>query len=118
MTQHCIFCRIVAREATAKVVYEDDRAVAFEDIARGAPLHVLVVPREHVESVVELADEALLGHLVAIASRVARDAGNADSGFRIVTNTGPDAGQAVPHLHFHVVAGRPLGPPWSRAHDR
>lgn len=118
MTQHCIFCRIIAKETPAKVVYEDDRALAFEDIAGAAPLHVLVVPRDHVESVAELADEALVGHLVAVAVRVAGDAGCAASGFRIVTNTGPDAGQAVPHLHFHVVGGRALGLPWSPRGDR
>ena len=111
----CIFCRIAAKQAPAQLAYEDDRAVAFHDIAPMAPFHVLVIPRAHVASVAETDDPALVGHLVTVAARLARDAGYAERGFRIATNTGPEGGQAVPHLHFHVYAGRPLGLPVSPA---
>ncbi|CAN5127207.1 histidine triad nucleotide-binding protein [soil metagenome] len=111
----CIFCRIATKAALAKIAYEDDRVIAFHDAAPQAPFHVLVIPRTHVVSLAEADDPALLGHLLTVAARIARDAGLAERGFRVATNTGPDGGQAVPHLHFHVLAGRPLGLPVSPA---
>jgi histidine triad (HIT) family protein len=111
--ESCIFCRIASKAAPAKIAYEDDRAVAFHDAAPQAPLHVLVISRAHVVSLAEADDPALLGHLLTVAARIARDAGFAERGFRVATNTGPDGGQAVPHLHFHVLGGRPLGLPAS-----
>ena len=109
----CLFCRIVAGEIPAGVVYEDDLAVAFEDLRPQAPVHVLVVPRKHVENVaaLEAEDEALAGHLLRVACRVARDKGVAESGFRVVANVGRHAGQSVDHLHLHVLGGRRLGWP-------
>jgi histidine triad (HIT) family protein len=106
----CIFCKIVAGEIPAAKVYEDERAVAFNDINPQAPTHALVIPRAHVASLSETGegDEALLGHLLRVAARVAREEGHAEGGYRTVINTGPDAGQTVFHIHVHVLAGRTL----------
>ncbi len=106
----CIFCKIVAGEIPAGRVYEDDRAVAFKDINPQAPTHALVIPREHVASLndADESHEALLGHLLLVAARVARQEGHAEGGYRTVINTGPDAGQTVFHVHVHVLGGRRL----------
>ncbi len=107
----CVFCRIAAGEIPADVVASDEHFVAFRDQQPLAPVHLLVVPRRHVASLDELeglgADDgaALLPFIVATA----RAAGVAESGYRLITNTGPDAGQEVMHLHWHIVGGRPLG---------
>jgi histidine triad (HIT) family protein len=108
-----LFTRIVNREIPAKIVYEDDRVLAFEDIAPKAPTHVLVVPKKEIASLDALADDdgALMGHLLLVIQRVARDLGVATSGYRVVVNTGADGGQSVDHIHFHLLAGRPLGWP-------
>ncbi|HEX8116143.1 MAG TPA: histidine triad nucleotide-binding protein [Pyrinomonadaceae bacterium] len=107
---NCIFCKIVAGEIPASKVYEDDRAVAFRDINPQAPTHALVIPRSHVASLNEAgeADEAILGHLLLVAARVAREAGHAEGGYRTVINTNADAGQTVFHVHVHVLGGRTL----------
>jgi len=104
----CLFCRIVAGEIPADVVAETDDAVAFRDVNPQAPVHVLVVPRQHVADAAELADQdpATVAELVGLARRVAVDAGH-DS-YRLVFNTGADAGQTVFHAHLHVLAGRSL----------
>ena len=109
----CLFCRIVRGEIPADVVHHDDQVVAFRDINPRAPTHILLVPVRHVESAAELtdADGPLLGHLFAVAAQLARDAGVAEHGFRLVTNSGPAAGQSVPHLHFHLMGGRSMGWP-------
>ncbi|MDT5268080.1 MAG: histidine triad family protein [Acidobacteriota bacterium] len=106
----CIFCKIVAGEIPATMIFEDDRAVAFRDLNPQAPTHALVIPRAHVASLNEAseADEALLGHLLLVAARVARDEGHADGGYRTVINTGAEAGQTVFHVHVHVLGGRRL----------
>jgi histidine triad (HIT) family protein len=106
-----IFGKIARGEAAAKIVYEDDRAVAFHDVNPQAPTHLLVIPRRPIErlSAAEDADSALLGHLMMVANRVAADAGLED--FRLVVNNGAGAGQAVFHLHLHVLGGRPLSWP-------
>ena len=108
--QTCIFCKIVAGEIPAAKIYEDERAVAFRDINPQAPLHALVIPREHIASLNEAGetDEALLGHLLLAAARVAREEGHAEGGFRTVINTGAGAGQTVFHVHVHVLGGRRL----------
>lgn len=107
----CIFCRIVAGELPAQVVAEDDGVLAVEDVNPQAPVHVLVLPRQHVADIREVDDDGLLGRLVATANRVAADRGVAGSGYRLVVNTGPEAGQSVAHLHLHVLGGRPMGWP-------
>ena len=104
----CLFCAIAAGDIPADVVHSDDDAVAFRDIAPQAPLHVLVIPRAHHANAAALAaeDAALAGRLMALAGRIAADAGVADDGYRVVTNTGDNAGQSVHHVHFHVLGGR------------
>ena len=108
----CLFCRIVAGEVPAQVVHETARTLAFRDVAPQAPVHVLVVPREHTPDVTALvdADPALAAEVLAAATAVARQEG-LDGGFRLVVNTGADGGQTVGHLHVHVLGGRALGWP-------
>jgi histidine triad (HIT) family protein len=109
---NCIFCRIVNRALPAKVVYEDERAMVFEDVNPQAPVHLLVIPKQNIESVQGgQHDPALLGHLLLVCVRMAREKGIADSGYRVVTNTGPQAGQTVFHLHLHILGGRPMSWP-------
>jgi histidine triad (HIT) family protein len=109
----CIFCRIVSGDLPAKIVYEDEQAMAFEDINGQAPVHLLVIPKRHVASVQDCqeADLALLGHLLLTCSTVARTKQLAESGYRIVANTGSNGGQTVFHLHLHVLGGRPMAWP-------
>ena len=104
----CIFCKIVAGQAPAAILYQDEVASAFRDIHPVGPTHVLVVPNRHIVSVNDLtpADESLIGHLVYVAGQVARQEGIDQSGYRLILNTGPDSGQAVFHLHLHVIGGR------------
>jgi histidine triad (HIT) family protein len=113
MTQECIFCKIVAGELSADIVYQDDTVTAFHDINPQAPIHVVVVPNRHIESLgtIDEDDWATLGHVLAKAPEVARRTGIAEGGFRVVLNTGRDAGMAVYHLHAHVLGGRQLGWP-------
>ncbi len=113
MADGCIFCRIVAGEIPAKIVREDEETVAFRDIDPRAPVHVLVIPRRHIASVNELeaSDAELVGRLYLAAKEVARAEGVEESGYRLVMNTGPDAGQSVDHIHLHVLGGRDLAWP-------
>jgi histidine triad (HIT) family protein len=110
---NCLFCRIIAQEIPADFIARDDRAVVIRDINPQAPTHLLVIPLEHIESLDEASqkDEALLGHLLRVAARVANDAGLGESGYRAVINTGAGAGQSVFHLHVHVLGGRPMNWP-------
>ena len=101
----CIFCKIAAKDIRAAILYEDADVVAFKDLNPRAPLHVLVVPRRHVERLSELDDEALARKLTLAAAKVAKDAGHGDN-FRLVVNNGAGAGQSVFHVHFHVLGGR------------
>jgi histidine triad (HIT) family protein len=107
-----LFEKICAHEIPAQIVYEDDRVVAFRDISPKAPTHVLIVPRQPIPRVGEAVetDQALLGHLLLKAAEVARQLG-LTGGYRLVFNNGPDAGEAVPHLHCHILGGRALGWP-------
>ena len=104
----CLFCKIVAGEIPASKVYEDDRIVAFNDIIPQAPMHVLVVPREHVSTLNDLdpAHDALVGEMVRRAAAIATERGYAERGYRTVFNCNADAGQTVFHLHLHVLGGR------------
>jgi histidine triad (HIT) family protein len=106
----CIFCRIVEGQIPADAVYGDERSIAFRDTNPQAPVHILVIPREHMESLDEASqkDEVLLGHLLRVAARVANEQGLSESGYRTVINTGTGAGQSVFHLHVHVLGGRAL----------
>ena len=111
--ESCLFCRIVAGETPADLVHQDERCVVIRDINPQAPMHVLVIPREHLESLDDAAqtDEPWLGHLLRVGARVANDEGHGESGYRSVINTGAGAGQSVFHLHVHVLAVRPLNWP-------
>ncbi len=113
MEDNCLFCKIVAGEVPATVVHEDALAVAFEDVNPQAPQHVLIIPREHMDSLndVSKGDEALIGHLFRIAAQIADQRGIGESGFRAVVNTGPDAGQSVQHVHVHLLGGRSMAWP-------
>lgn len=113
----CLFCKIAAKEIPAKIVYEDDRALAFRDIHPAAPTHVLVIPKRHIAGIGEVRaeHEAEMGHLFLVAAEVAKAEGIAESGYRAVMNSGPDAGQSVLHAHLHVLGGQHLGwPPFPR----
>lgn len=109
----CLFCRIAAGEIPSTQVHADDEVIAFRDIAPKAPVHVLVIPRRHIPSAADLAaaDGPLLARMVGVAAEVARREGIADSGYRIVTNVGADAGQSVAHLHLHLLGGRRMSWP-------
>ncbi|ERL03874.1 histidine triad nucleotide-binding protein [Mitsuokella sp. oral taxon 131] len=105
----CIFCKIAAKEIPSTRVYEDDMVVAFHDLEPQAPVHVLVIPKKHVESLVALRqeDRELAAHiLIDVIPKIANDLGIAEEGFRTVANTGDNGGQTVKHLHFHVLGGR------------
>jgi len=109
----CLFCKIVAGEVEAKLVHEDELCVAFEDTTPQAPTHVLVAPREHIATLNEIGAEreALAGHLISVARKVARKRGHGESGYRLVINCQEGAGQSVFHLHVHVLGGRRFGWP-------
>lgn len=101
----CIFCRIVNKEAPARIVYEDEQVVAFHDAYPKAPLHILIVPRRHIPSLAHVReeDEPLLGHLLYVARLVAEQGGILEHGFRVIINTGPGGGQEIYHLHLHLM---------------
>ena len=105
----CIFCKIVRKEAPARIAYEDDSCVAFHDINPQAPVHVLIIPRKHFASARESSDgnEQLLGHLHTVAAKLATELG-LSAGHRVVMNTGAAAGQTVFHVHLHLLGGRPM----------
>lgn len=107
-----IFQRIIDREVPAKIAYEDDLSLAFHDVNPQAPVHVLVIPKKPVKSVADFsdADQSLAGHLLLVCGRLAKEL-KLDGGYRVVANVGPDAGQSVDHLHFHLLGGRALGWP-------
>lgn len=106
----CLFCEIAAGTIPSKKAYEDETVVAFYDIAPQAPVHVLIIPRKHIESAQALTEteNALLCHMFEVARRIAVELGVAESGYRLITNVGPDAGQSVPHLHLHLIGGKTL----------
>jgi histidine triad (HIT) family protein len=105
----CLFCKIIAGEIPSKVIYQDDSTYAFADIRPQAPTHLLILPRKHIASLAHTGsgDESLLGHLLAVATEIARKAG-LSGGYRVVVNTGNDGGQTVDHLHLHLLGGRAM----------
>lgn len=106
----CIFCKIISGEIPSKKVYEDDKILAFHDISPMAPVHVVIIPKEHISSANELNDEnsAVVAHIVKTAAKIAKELGIDQSGYRIVNNCGADGGQTVFHLHFHLLGGKKL----------
>ena len=111
MADDCLFCRIVRKEIPARLVKETPECVAFRDVNPQAPTHVLVIPREHVPSLNEATDPALIGRLALVAADIAREEGLDRRGYRTVINTNADAGQTVFHIHLHLLGGRKLGWP-------
>ena len=109
----CLFCKIIAGDIPGDFIHQDHLCVAIRDINPQAPMHVLVIPREHLESLDDASqkDEALLGHLLRVGARIANDQGYDEGGYRTVINTGAGAGQSVFHLHVHVLAGRAMNWP-------
>lgn len=108
----CVFCKIVNGEIPAKVVYEDDTVMAFYDINPQAPVHILIIPKEHIPTLNDLEQKhkELVGHIFLVAKKIAQDMGFAEKGYRVLVNCNSDGGQEVYHLHFHLFAGKPLGP--------
>jgi len=113
----CIFCRVAAGEIPATFVYEDDVVVAFDDIAPQAPVHTLIIPREHYAHLGDSIGADVLGAIFAAVPRVAAAKGIAESGYRVIINTGPDASQTVHHVHVHVMGGRAMAHGMVRFHE-
>jgi len=110
MGEECIFCKIIAGKIPSDIVHQDDKAVVIRDINPQAPVHLLVMPKEHISSLAHIGSERkeLLGHLVYLANEVARRQGLAERGYRVSVNHGREGGQLVPHIHFHLLGGRQL----------
>lgn len=106
----CIFCKIANHEMDSDIVYEDEKVVAFRDLEPQAPVHILIVPKKHIGTVLDLTDEDndLVGHIYQVAGKIAEEEGIAEDGFRIVNNCNEAGGQTVFHLHFHLLGGRNL----------
>lgn len=104
----CIFCKIASGEIPCNKVYEDDQVLCFHDLSPQAPVHVLIIPKTHYDSVLQLEeqDAALVGHIMVTINNVAKQLGISESGFRLITNVGKDGGQTVKHMHFHLLGGR------------
>lgn len=108
MSEDCLFCNIAAGRMQVKEVFRDDQVVAFEDINPQAPHHILIVPKKHIRTTLDLttADNELVGHIYQVAGKIAHDLGFSEDGFRIVNNCNEGAGQSVWHIHFHLLGGR------------
>ena len=106
----CLFCKIIAGEIPGDIVYEDDKVLAFNDINPVAPYHILVVPKKHYESILDVSEEDMdiIAHIHRAINIIAKEKGFAENGFRIINNCGEDGGQEVKHIHFHVLAGKKL----------
>lgn len=106
----CVFCNIIAGKIPSDIVYKDEGVIAFRDINPQSPVHLLIIPREHLTSLLEVTDgeTPLMGHMLAVANRLAREQGVSKTGYRLVINCGKQGGQLVPHLHLHLMGGRQL----------
>lgn len=109
--EDCIFCKIIKREIPSSIVYEDSEIIAFRDVNPQAPIHILVIPKKHIESLVNLTeeDEKVVGKIYTVINKIARQEGIDKKGFRVIVNCGEDGGQEVKHLHFHILGGKKLG---------
>lgn len=109
--ENCLFCKIIKGDILSTKVYEDEEVYAFKDINPEAPVHILVVPKKHISSINEIEDEdrELIGKIFISIKKIAKEQGVEQSGYRVVSNCGKDAGQTVMHLHFHILAGKDLG---------
>ncbi len=110
MPSDCVFCRIIAGDLDGRVIYQDELVTAFRDIHPAAPVHILIVPNEHIRSLNEVKEQhqELLGKLIMVAKELAKQEGVDEDGYRLLINTGPDAGQSVFHMHVHLIAGKHL----------
>jgi len=107
----CIFCKIASKEMSSDIVFENEQLIAFNDIDPQAPFHILILPKKHYKNINELNDTALYGHIMKVAVKIANDKGFAEAGYRVVVNCNNDGGQAVDHVHFHLLGGRKLNWP-------
>lgn len=109
--EDCIFCKVIKKEIPSEIVYEDDEIIAFKDINPQAPIHILIVPKKHISSLIELEkeDEILIGKVYTVINTIAEKQGIKEKGFRVISNCGEDGGQTVKHIHFHLLAGTKLG---------
>ncbi len=109
--EDCLFCKIIKGEIPSTKVYEDEDILAFNDINPAAPIHILVIPKKHIESLANMQkeDEAVVGKIYGVINKIAEEKGFKDNGYRVIVNCGKDAGQEVMHLHFHVLAGAKFG---------
>lgn len=109
--EDCVFCKIIKKEIPSKIVFENDLVIAFEDLNPVAPVHILIVPKKHIKSAMELTEEdaKYLSEVFLVAKQIATEKGISESGFRIINNCGEDAGQTVKHIHFHLIGGKELG---------
>jgi len=109
---NCIFCKILNKDLPAEFFYEDDFVVAFPDITPVAPVHILIIPKEHIVSINELSDddtgESIVGKLIMVAKKLAKEQGIDESGYKLLFRVGSDGGQEVPHIHLHLIGGAPL----------
>ncbi|WP_207670925.1 histidine triad nucleotide-binding protein [Caloramator sp. E03] len=107
---NCIFCKIVEGTIPSQKVYEDEKVVGFKDISPVAPVHIIIIPKHHIESVMEVDENNadIVSHIILVAKKIAKELGISEKGFRIVNNCGKEGGQTVPHLHFHLLGGRDM----------
>ena len=109
--EDCIFCKIIKKEITSTIIYEDDKVIAFNDVNPAAPIHILVIPKKHIETLLDVSEEDsdLISYIYQVINKIAKQEGFAEKGFRVIANCGEDSGQEVKHIHFHVLAGKKLG---------
>ena len=109
--EDCIFCKIIRGEIPSTKVYEDDEILAFNDVNPAAPIHILIIPKKHIDSLADMKpeDEKLVGKIYGVINKIAEEKGFKDEGFRVIVNCGKNGGQEVMHLHFHILAGKRLG---------
>ena len=110
--EDCVFCKIIKGEIPSEKVYEDDKIIAFKDIHPAAPIHILVVPKKHIATLLDVKpeDSNLIAEIYQTINKIAKDMGFDKNGFRVIANCGKDSGQEVMHIHFHILAGREMGP--------
>lgn len=109
--EDCVFCKIIKREIPSDIVYEDDRVIAFKDVNPAAPIHILVVPKKHIENLLQVSEDDgdIISYIYKVINKIANDNNFAQNGFRVIANCGKDSGQEVMHIHFHVLGGKKLG---------
>ncbi len=109
--EDCVFCKIINREIPSTIVYEDEKVIAFNDVNPAAPIHILVVPKKHIETLLDVTseDNELISYIYQVINKIAKEQGFDKQGFRVIVNCGKDSGQEVMHIHFHVLGGKKLG---------